>query len=102
VIYRLNTDTGQAITEIGVAICSVAGVGIDHNETATVAPSGTSGAATDVPSAPVVTYNAAQGTDHVITIDFAAIADAERNPLAVVLAAEYAAPIVEDLLTVTL
>lgn len=102
VTHRLSPATGEATTEFSLALCSVAGVGIDHPETATTAPAGTSAAATDLLVAPTVTFNSRSTQDKAITINFPQVENAERNGAAITLPASYAATMVEDALTITL
>lgn len=101
VVHLMDTDTGAATSEVTLALCSVAGVGITHDEDATAAPSGTTAGESDIDTSPTVVFLNGASEDHTITITFPAVAEAERNGAAVVLPSSYAAPLAEDLFTVT-
>jgi hypothetical protein len=100
--HRLSPDTGEAITEFSLAICSVAGTGVSHAETPTDAPAGSTPAATTLADAPIVDFNYLAAEDHVLTISFPGVAEAERNLSVIAISASYLAPLVEDVFTVTL
>ena len=100
--HRLSPDSGEAITEFSLAICSVAGTGVSHAETPTDAPAGSTPAATTLADAPIVDFNYLAAEDHVLTISFPGVAEAERNLSVIAISASYLAPLVEDVFTVTL
>ena len=102
VTHRLSTDNGAALTEFSLAICSLAGVGVTHASTPTAAPTGTTVAATPIATASTVVFNSGVAEDHKITVTFPAVADAQRNNAQIVMDTPVAAPINEDLFTVTL
>ncbi len=102
VVHRLQPDSGRAVSDFELAICSVAGVGVTHPEDETVAPDGSSDGATTALDAPEVTWNGLFGEDQVITIDFPGVADAERAKAAVAITRTYRAPLIEDVFTITL
>lgn len=100
--HRMSPDTGEATTDLSIAVCAAAGIGIVHDETPTAAPAGTLPGAVDVDGAVSVTYNSGATQDHQITIVFPEVAAAERDNAVTVIASSYAAPLVEDIFTVTL
>lgn len=102
VVHRLSLDDGMAVTDFSVAVCSVSGVGIVHDEDATTAPGSTEAVATDIDLSPTVVFNGGPSEDLAITITFPAVEEAERNGSAVVLPSSYAAKLVEDVFTVTI
>jgi hypothetical protein len=100
--HRLDTDTGAAVTEFALAICSVAGTGVTHTDTANTAPAGSSPIATPLLGTPTVVFNGGNTQDHVITITFPGVEAVERDRALVPLASSYAAAITEDLFTLSL
>lgn len=102
VSHRLSPDTGSATSEFSLAICSIAGTGTSHPDTANTAPTGSSPATTTLAGSPTVVFLHASAEDHSITITFPAVADAERNRQAIPLTSAYSATLTEDVLTVTL
>ena len=102
VVHAMDTDSGAATSEVTLALCSVAGVGIVHDDSTTTAPAGTTAGQSNITTAPSVVFNNGEAEDHTITITFPAVEAAERNGSAVVLPSSYAAPLVEDLFTITI
>lgn len=102
VTHNLSTDSGLAISEFSVAICSVSGVGFIHAEDPTVAPTGTSAGQTDISVFPTVVFNKGLAEDHNITITFPGVEDAERNAATVEIATEVSAVLFEDIFNVTI
>ena len=102
VSHRLNPETGAAISEFSVAICSVAGVGTSHPDTANTAPSGSSPASTALVGSPSVVFNGGNAEDHIITITFPGVQSTDRDRKVVPLTSSYSATLTEDILTVTL
>jgi hypothetical protein len=102
VVHRMAPDSGRAVSDFELAICSVAGVGISHPDDATAAPAGSSAGTTSTLSAPTVTWNGLAGQDQVITIAFPGVADAERNKSNVAISQTFRAEITEDVFTITL
>ena len=100
--HRMSTETGVAVTDFSMAICSIAGTGITHPETATAAPAGSTPAPVAIGDLPTVVFNGAAAGDHTITVTFPEVLAAERNLKVVPIAASYSATITEDLLTITL
>ena len=97
----MDADAGAATSEVTLSLCSVAGVGIVHDEDATTAPAGTTAGESSITTSPTVVFRNGASEDHTITITFPAVEEAERNGAAMVLPSSYAAPLVEDLFTVT-
>jgi len=102
VLHRLNHDTGQATTDCAVALCSVAGVGITHDEDATEASDGTTSSTTAISTETTVVFNSGPDDDHEITITFPEVDADERNNNIVEIPSEIAAALVEDVFTVVL
>lgn len=102
VVHMMDADTGAATSEVALAICSVAGVGIVHEQHVTAAPAGTTTVSTPLNDSPTVVFLNAAEEDHSITITFPAVEEAERNASAIVLPSSYAATISEDVFTVTI
>ena len=100
--HRLSPDSGEAITEFSVAICSVAGTGVSHAETPTDAPAGSTPASSTLADPATVDFNYLSAEDHVLTISFPGVAEAERNLSVVAISAAFSAPLEEDVFTVTL
>jgi hypothetical protein len=100
--HRLSPDSGEAITEFSIAICSVAGTGVSHAETPTDAPAGSTPASSALADPATVDFNYLAAEDHVLTISFPGVAEAERNLSVVAISAAFSAPLVEDVFTVTL
>ena len=102
VVHRLSPQTAEAVTELSVAISSIDGVGTVHDDTPIAAPAGTSAGQTNLTTSVNVVFNSGATEDHQLTITFPAIEDAERANATTHIDAAYAAPISEDLFTVTL
>lgn len=102
VTHRLSTSSGAALTEFSLAICSLAGVGVTHAETPTVAPTGTTVAATPLATASTVVFHSGVAEDHKLIVTFPAVADAQRNNAQIIMDMSVAALINEDLFTVTI
>jgi hypothetical protein len=100
--HRLSPETGEATTDFAIALCSVAGTGVGHDETPTAAPAGSTPAATTLADAPIVDFNYLAAEDHVLTITFPGVETAERELAVIDIATSYLAPLVEDIFTVTL
>jgi hypothetical protein len=100
--HRLSPETGEATTDFAIALCSVAGTGVGHDETPTAAPAGSTPAATTLADAPIVDFNYLAAEDHILTITFPGVETAERELAVIDIATSYLAPLVEDIFTVTL
>ncbi len=100
--HRLSPETGEATTDFAIALCSVAGTGVGHDETPTAAPAGSTPASTTLADAPIVDFNYLAAEDHVLTITFPGVETAERELAVIDIATAYLAPLVEDIFTVTL
>ncbi len=98
--HRLNVDSGSAITEFDLAICSASGVGVVHADDTISAPAGSSATSTALVGS-AISWNGLNGQDGVITINFPGVASAERNLLSNTIKTTHFAPIYEDLLEVT-
>ncbi len=102
VVHSLSPETGLATSAVTLALCSLAGVGITHDQDPTTAPDGTDDTTTTLGGTVDVTYNYGASEDHVITITFPEVDEAERNLAEIELPSEIAAPIDEDEFTLTL
>lgn len=100
--HRLSPETGEATTDFAIALCSVAGTGVGHDETPTAAPAGSTPASTTLADAPIVDFNYLAAEDHLLTITFPGVETAERELSVIDIATSYLAPLVEDIFTVTL
>ena len=100
--HRLSPETGQATTDFALAICSVAGTGVTHTDTANTAPAGSSPVSTPLLGTPTVDFNGGAAEDHIITITFPGVEAAERDLALVPLASSYNAALTEDLFTLSL
>jgi len=100
--HRLSPETGEATTDFAIALCSVAGTGVGHDETPTAAPAGSTPASTTLADAPIVDFNYLAAEDHVLTITFPGVETAERELSVIDIPTAYLAPLVEDIFTVTL
>lgn len=101
-VHRLSPDSGAAVSDVSIALSSLLGVGVDHPETATTAPDGTSDEATGLSGLPEVTFDSSSGADHTITVTFPAVSTDERGNKVVPMATTVDAPILEDLFSITL
>lgn len=99
VAHEMDPHAGRAVTVVSIAVSSLSGVGITHPETPTAAS-----AAPIVPqgydSPPVIVYDSMVG-DSSFEMTFPAITDAARNVETVPISATVAAPVAEDLFTIT-
>lgn len=102
VVHRLSSSSGSATTEFDIALCSVAGYGITHNADPTAAPAGTSAGLSNLTGSVNITYNAGNTEDHRITITFPGVEEIERANANPIINTTIAAPLVEDLFTVTI
>lgn len=100
--HRLSMHSGTAVTEFALAVCSVAGTGVTHADTAISAPAGSASASSALAATPSVVFNGAESADHVITITFPEVAAAERNARVYALASSYSAAITEDILDISI
>lgn len=102
VTHRLSPDSGEAISEFSIALCAVAGVGITHDEDPTTAPAGTAAEETAIATAPVVTFTNGAAEDRLFSIDFPGVEAVERANATSLLPSSIAAPLAEDVFTVTI
>jgi len=102
VAHALSAETGSATSTATIALCSLAGVGITHDQDPTTAPDGTGDTTTPVSGTVSVTFNAGATEDHVITVTFPEVDEAERSTAEIEIPSAIAAPIDEDEFTLTL
>jgi hypothetical protein len=100
--HRLSPETGAAISEFSIALCSVAGTGTSHPDTETAAPEGTSPGTTALSGTPSIVYHGGKTEDQTIVITFPGVSDAERNRHVVPIESSFSAGIVEDILEIEL
>lgn len=102
VVHTLDLDGGSAISDFDLAICSVAGIGVTHPEDTTAAPAGAVFTSTAELGIPTVSWNSNATADQTITITFPGVEAVERAKAERTIESSFAAPLYEDILTVTL
>lgn len=102
VTHTLSPDTGLAISEFSIALCALAGVGITHAEGPTTAPGGTTAANVLLTASATYTFNNSYGADNVFTVHFPQVDSANRDNAVIIIPTTIAAPINEDLFTITI
>jgi hypothetical protein len=102
VSHRLTPDSGQATSEVTMAICSVAGEGVSHPDTAISSPSASTPATTALASGATIDFNYGASEDHVITITFPAVDSVERNRAVVAINTAFSATLTEDVFSVSI
>lgn len=102
VVHTLDTDAGSAISDFDLAVCSIVGVGVTHPDDPVAAPAGSAAGTSNTLAAPTVTWNGLAGQDQQITITFPGVEETERAKAEHEYPTELAAPIYEDLFTVTM
>jgi hypothetical protein len=102
VAHTMAPESGEAVTELSIAICSVAGTGVTHPETPTTAPTGSTPGSTALASSASADFNYGPTEDHKLTVTFPGVADVERDKALIAIATTYEAPLTEDILEVTL
>lgn len=101
VAHRMNTDSGEAVSELVLAICAMAGTGVTHPETTTAAPAGTTPGNTTLAGATVIDFQNGPTDAHTFSISFPAVEAAERLKANPILNSTFLAPISEDVFTIT-
>jgi hypothetical protein len=99
--HRMDADSGRAVTTFTLAISSIGGVGMTHPETPTTAPAAASLGDKPLSGLPVVNFNSAETEDHVFSIEFPGMADADRNAMKRAIPTTIQAGLHEDEFTVT-
>lgn len=99
--HVMDTDVGQATSNFSVAICSVAGTGTSHPETATTAPAGSSPASVALSGSASVTFNRLLAEDHIFSVTFPGVEAVERDRALIPLASSYSATLTEDVFSYT-
>ncbi len=102
VVHTMAPQTGEAVTEFSLALCSVAGSGVTHPETPTSAPAGSSPASSPLTLSPTADFNYGWAEDHKLTVTFPGVEDIERDKATIALSATYEATLTEDVLEITL
>lgn len=100
--HRLSPDAGVALTELELAISSIAGVGFVHPNDTLVAPAGVDAVATPLLGDPVVTLNNGLTEDHKLTITFPGVEAVERDKAVHAIPSTFEVAIPEDILRITL
>ena len=95
--HRLDADTGRAVTEVTLAISSLMGVGIDHPETPTVPPEEAAPTDTKLQVNPICRFNSGIDEDHMFSVEFPGVEEAERAKTTIEIRSDYAAPVIENL-----
>ena len=95
--HSMETDTGRAVTQVTLAISSLAGIGIDHPETETAAPEADPPEETPLPPRYTCTFDNLPEESHEFAIEFEGIEAAERAKTVKEIQTEYAASVLEDL-----
>ena len=99
--HLMDTDTGHATTAFALAICSVAGTGTSHPETATAAPAGSSPATTALAGSATADFNFLDSEDHTFTVTFPGVEAVERDRAVIPLTSAYDATLTEDVFSYT-
>jgi hypothetical protein len=102
VSHVLSVESGQAISEFSLAICSVSGTGAYHPETPTAPPSASAPGSSPLVLTPTADFNFGPTEDHKITVTFPGVEDIERDLANIAIATSFSATIPEDLLEITL
>lgn len=100
--HRMDAESGSATTDFTIALCSLSGLGIADAGEATVAPEGIADGVTSTLGDPVCVYDGLFGQDQSFAITFPEVSAAERNAAVVPIETNILAPLVEDVLTITL
>lgn len=98
--HGLDTDSGRAVTTVTLAVSSLLGVGIDHPETETVAPVPEEEAHKPIPVGAAVQYNYGPDDDHMFSVEFQGVEEAERKLAERVIETSVDAGLIEDLFLV--
>lgn len=99
--HLMNADSGAATSEFSIALCTLTGLGIADPGDPTAAPAGTADGVTATLAAPTCVYNGLLGQDQSFTVTFPAVANDQRNKSTINYAVDVAAPLFEDVLTIT-
>lgn len=102
VTHRLSPAGGAAITDFEIALCAVAGYGISHASDPTTAPAGTAAGQTPIAATASAAFHFGNAEDHQLVISFPGVEENERANASPTINTVIAAPLVEDLFTVTL
>lgn len=100
--HVFDPDAGTAVSSVSLAVSSVAGAGIVHDDDSGTVDDEDEDESTPLSGAPVVAYDPAVGSDHVITVTFPGVADSARLNAEIPIAREIAAAIPEDVFTLTI
>lgn len=100
--HKLSPQDGTATTDFQIAVCTVAGTGVVHPESPTVAPAGTVPATTPLTTQGTADFNYGFAEDHLITVTFPGVETLERAKSTHTLAASYDATLTEDPLAIVL
>lgn len=101
VVHRMSSGTGEATTEVEIALCAVAGYGVSHASDPTAAPAGTSPGVKNLAGSVNTQYNAGKTEDHKLTLTFPGVEASERENANPTIQTVIAAALIEDLFTVT-
>lgn len=99
--HLMDADSGAATSDFSIALCTLTGLGIADPGDQTAAPAGTADGVTATLAAPTCVYNGLLGQDQSFTVTFPAVANDQRNKSTINYAVDVAAPLFEDVLTIT-
>lgn len=102
VSHTLSPDTGAAISQFSLAICSISGTGISHPDTPTAAPAGSSPGTSTLSGLPTVVYHGGQLESHELVITFPGVTSEDRDRKVINFSSSYSAPLTEDIFTITI
>lgn len=102
VVHRLDSASGEATTELTLAISSCAGPAFEHPVTAPTIPDGTSAGVGNPVSAVDIAWNGLYGQDGTLTITFPEVSSTERNSAEAQFTGAYETDINENPFEVTL
>lgn len=100
--HAFDPDAGTAVSSVSLAVSSVAGAGIVHDDDSGTVDDEDEDESTPLSGTPVVAYDPSASSDHVITVTFPGVADSARLNAEIPIAREIAAAIPEDVFTLTI
>lgn len=100
--HRLSAESGSAISEVELALCSTNGVGVDAGSDTIVYSAGSADGVTNTLAAPTVTWDGSMTGNQVVTITFPGVEAAERAKAAHVFESDHRTVLPEDLMEIVL
>lgn len=101
-VHEISPNSGRAITSFDLAISSIAGVGITHQDDAVASPDGTTPGTSSEIVEPEIVFNNGITEDHSLTITFPGVDEIERARAEHVIATSVNAAIPEDVFRVAI